>query len=251
MTPGLYVYGVVETGSLAGAVRTPGITGAVPALVDVDGLSAVVCGVDVTEFEGEALERTAASPEWLEQKVRAHEAVLEDVLARAAVVPMRFGAIFSSPDRLRRMLTEHAATFHSALERVRGRAEWGVKLHCDAGRLAGSLAGDASSPDSGRGYLLKRKAELDAGARAAGAAAEVAAETHEALGEIADEAVISPARTTEVLNAAYLVRDDAREAFMGRVDDLQRRHEDAFTFEVTGPWAPYNFTSADVGGPRS
>lgn len=251
MTPGLYVYGVVETGSLTGAVTTPGITGDVPALVDVDGLTAVVCGVDVAEFEGETLERNVASPEWLEQKVRAHEAVLEDVLGRAAVVPMRFGAIFSSPDGLRRVLTEHAPAFRAALARVRGRTEWGVKLHCDAARLAGSLAGGSSEPDSGRGYLMQRKAQLDAGTRAAQAAAEVAAQTHEALAELADEAVLSVGRTSEVLNGAYLVRDDGREAFMRRVEELQRRHEDAFAFEVTGPWPPYNFTSADVGGPRT
>jgi hypothetical protein len=251
MTPGLYVYGVVETGSLSGAVTTPGITGDLPSLVDVDGLTAVVCGVDVAEFEGEALERNVASPEWLEQKVRAHEAVLEDVLERAAVVPMRFGAIFSSPEGLRRMMTEHAEALRAALARVRGRTEWGVKLHCDASRLAGSIAGGSSEAGSGRGYLMQRKAQLDAGARAAEAAAEVAAQTHQALAELADEAVLSVGRTNEVLNGAYLVRDDGRGAFMRRVEELQRAHEDAFAFEVTGPWPPYNFTSADVGGPRS
>lgn len=250
MTPGVYVYGVVQTGSLTGAVGTPGVTGDLPALFDVDGLSAVVCGVDVAEFEGEALERNVASPEWLEAKVRAHEAVLEDVLARAAVVPMRFGSIFSSPDGLRAMLTEHAGALRDALARVRGRTEWGVKLHCDASRLAGSISGGSSEPSSGRGYLMQRKAQLDAGARVSEAAATIAAETHEALAAVADEAVVTSARGNEVLNGAYLVHDLERGAFMRRVEELQRLHADAFAFEVTGPWPPYNFTSADVGGPR-
>lgn len=250
MTPGLYVYGVVESGSLAGAVGTSGVTGDPPMLFDVDGLTAIVNGVDVSEFEGEALERNVSSPEWLEHKVRAHESVLEDVLDRATVVPMRFGSIFSSPDGLRAMLTEHAGPLRAALARVAGRTEWGVKLHCDASRLAGSLAGGSPEPASGRGYLMQKKAQLDAGARAAEAAAAIAAETHEALAELADEDVAAAPRANEVLNGAYLVRDAEREGFMRRVEDLQRRHADAFAFEVTGPWPPYNFTSADVGGPR-
>lgn len=251
MTPGLYVYGIVETGSIGRHIETPGIGSDLPLLIDVDGLTALVSGVDVSEFEGEALARNVETPEWLEQKVRAHEAVIEDALARAAVVPMRFGSIFSSTDGLRLMLTEHAGELRSALDRVRGRKEWGVKVHCDRRRLTEALAGSGTSAGSGRGYLMQKKAELEADARAAEAAAAVAATVHESLAGAASEAVASPSRSGEVLNGAYLVRDDERDAFMRRVEELQERHAPAFAFEVTGPWPPYNFTSADVGGPRS
>jgi hypothetical protein len=220
-------------------------------LFGVGDLTAIVGGVDVAEFEGEALERNVASPEWLEQKVRAHESVLEAVLARAAVVPMRFGSIFSSPAGLQRMLTEHAAEFRAALARVQGRTEWGVKLHCDGARVVESLTGAPADPSSGRGYLEQKKTQLDAQARAAEAAAEVAAHAHESLAALADEAVTGAPRAGEVLNGAYLVRDEERTAFMRRVEELQRDHADAFVFEVTGPWPPYNFTNADVGGPAS
>ena len=250
MTPGVYVYGVVEAGSVAG-IAADGIGGSPPALLCVGDLTAIVGGVDVAEFEGEALERNVASPEWLEQKVRAHEAVLEAVLARAAVVPMRFGSIFSSPAGLQRMLTEHAAEFHTALARVRGRTEWGVKLHCDGGRVVESLAGAPADTPSGRGYLEQRKTQLDARARAADVADEVAAEAHESLAALADDAVAAVPRSGEVLNGAYLVRDEERTAFMRRVEELQLAHAGAFVFEVTGPWPPYNFTNADVGGPAA
>ena len=248
MTPGVYVYGVVETGSLTG-IDVEGVEGGPPALFCVGDLTAIVCGVDVAEFEGEALERNVSSPEWLEQKVRAHEAVLEDALAKTSVVPMRFGSIFSSPDGVQRLLTDQAAEFHAALARVRGRKEWGVKLHCDANRVVESVAGGPET-SSGRGYLERRKAQLDAGARAAEIAAEVAAETHRSLVELADEAVTSTLRDGVVLNGAYLVRDEARTDFMRRIEELQRDHDGAFVFEVTGPWPPYNFTDADVGGMR-
>lgn len=251
MASGIYVYGIVETGALHPGVTADGVAGTPPALLAVGGLTAIVCGVDVAEFEGAALERNAATPGWLEQKVRAHEAVLEDALERAVVVPMRFGSIFSSPEGLHRILTEHADEFGAALARVRGRTEWGVKLHADTARVVEAFSGASTEAGSGRGYLEQKKTQLDAGNRAAQAAAEVAAGTHESLTELADEAVALAGRGHEVLNGAYLVPHDGREAFMRRVEDLQSRHGDAFTFEVTGPWPPYNFTDADVGGPRS
>ena len=250
MTPGLYVYGIVETGSLPGALRTAGITGDAPVLVDVGGLTAIASGVDVADFEGDALERNVATPHWLEKNVRAHEAVLEEVVERTTVVPMRFGAIFSSFDGLRHMLTEHGAVLREALVRVRGRTEWGVRVYCNAARLVESLAGTPAEATSGRGYLVQKKARLDAEARAAEDAAAAAAAVHQSLAEVADESLVADARGNEVLNGAYLVRHGERETFMRRVEEVGRSRGDAFAFEVTGPWPPYNFTSADVGGPR-
>lgn len=250
MTPGLYVYGIVATGSVPGPLQEHGVGDGPPVLFDVDGLSAIVSGIDVSEYEGAALERNAATPEWLERKVRGHEAVVEGVLAHATVVPMRFGAIFSSTESLQKMLTEHADALREALARVEARTEWGVKVHCDRSRLVSALAGSSPEPDSGRGYLMQKKARLEADARAAEAAAEIAAEAHAALAAVASESVAAPPRGDEVLNGAYLVDEAGRDEFMRKVEELQRRHEGASAFEVTGPWPPYSFTSADVGGPR-
>lgn len=73
------------------------------------------------------------------------------------------------------------------------------------------------------------------------------------LAGLADEAVTAPARSAApglVLNGAYLVPDDHRDAFMHRVAELQASHAESFFFDVTGPWPPYHFVAADVGGPR-
>lgn len=252
MTPGLYAYGIVASGSLGEPPRAAGVDPAhPPRLVEVAGLTAIVSRVDVAEFEGDALERNVATPEWLELKVRAHELVLDEVVAATSVVPMRFGSIFSAESGLRAMVAGHSRDLRAALDRVRGKDEWGVKVHCDHAALVERLVGASGPAASGRGYLVQKKARLEAEAVAAGAAGEVAAEVHGCLGEAAAEAVTSGAgRSGAVLNGAYLVPAQGREAFMRLVENLERRHEGAFTFEVTGPWPPYNFTSADVGGPR-
>lgn len=251
MTRGLYVYGIVRTGALAEPPAAAAVDPAHgPTLYEGGPLTAVVSEVDVGAFEGEALERNVASPQWLEQKVRAHESVLDEVLARAAVVPMRFGSIFSTDDGLRGMLREHADALLRALARVEGRSEWGVKVHCDRAALTDRLAGVAPGGGTGRGYLLQKKARLAADARAAEAGAAVAAEAHRRLGLAAEKGVLAPPRDPGVvLNASYLVLDSERDAFMRRVAELQEHQGPAFLFDVTGPWPPYHFTSADVGGP--
>lgn len=252
MTTGLYVYGVAAAGTIDAPPPGPAIESSrPPGLVAAGSLTAIVSEVDVGELEGEALERNARDPEWLEAKVRAHEAVLDAALTKTTVVPMRFGAIFSSERGLRDMLTDNAAQFGRCLERVRDRSEWGVKVHA-AAAVVEEVATPAA-PASGRDYLLRKKERLDARAGAAEAAAALARDVHAALSEIAAEAALVTARsaTPPVLNAAYLVDDGLREPFMQRVSELQLLHGDPCTFEVTGPWPPYNFTSADVAGPRS
>ena len=96
---------------------------------------------------------------------------------------------------------------------------------------------------------MQKKAQLEAEAKAAEAMADVARDVHDALAEISEEVASPPSRAGAAFNGAYLVREASRAAFMERVDQLGRRHGEAFTCEVTGPWPPYNFTSADVSGP--
>lgn len=247
MTPGIYVYGIVRRDALAHPPHATAVDPREqPALFESGDLTAVVSRVDVSEFEGETLRRNVESPEWLEEKVRAHECVLDEVLAATTVVPMRFGSIFSSAAGLEAMLAEHGAALHRAIERVDGRTEWGVKVHCDRNALVEALAGGSTEAGSGRSYLLQKKARLEAETRAAEAAAAVAAEVHASLAEVADGAVV----TSGGAGGAYLVPDGDREDLMRRVEELHRRHAPAFVLEVTGPWPPYNFVSADVGGPR-
>lgn len=257
MTPALYVYGIVDADALKAPPQATGVDPAhALALLRVGSLTAIVSEVDVSEFEGDALERNASQPEWLEAKVRGHESVLDQIVATTTVVPMRFGSIFSSEAGLQAMLTEHETALKESLDRVRDRAEWGVKVYCDQRALSEQLAGPADEPRSGRDYLMQKSAELRLQTEAAEAASAVASQVHDALTGMAVDATTMAVRggdpaSVVVLNGAYLVDDDLRGSFMERVEELQTEHAGVYIFEVTGPWPPYNFTRADVSGPSS
>lgn len=257
MRRGLYVYGIVDSDALAGPVDTAGVDGSRGiALLVVRNLAAVVGEVEVGEFEGDALEQNVARPGWLEEKVRAHESVLEELVNTTTVVPMRFGSIFSSAGALTRMLLDRAGALEAALDRVRGRSEWGVKLHWDVGGVHAAMAQGAGPSLSGRDYLMRKSEQQKARDSALRTAAAIGLDVHTALSEVADAATQMAIRggqsgSLALLNGAYLVRDGKRDVFMRRVEDLQETYGGDYIFEVTGPWPPYNFTSADVAGPRS
>lgn len=249
MTTGTYAYGVLRAADL----EIP------PALGIDDGdlrvemendLAAVVSDVEVDQFEGEALRRNASHPDWLEAKVRAHERVLDELVRAGAVIPMRFGSIFSRLDVLHDMLRDNRPELTAALDHVTGKNEWGVKVHLDAARLV-SDAAPSQSDGSGRDYLMRKRSEMHAVERARETARDLTDKVHGELSRLANESRIMPTRERSgnvVLNAAYLVDDTVRDAFMDAAGALETSEGGGFVLEVTGPWPPYNFTSVDVSG---
>lgn len=252
MKAGIYVYGIVRTGALDAAPAVSGVDRDRDVfLVEAGDLSAIAGGVDVSQFEGAALEANANTPEWLEEKVRGHERVLDAVVGRCAVIPMRLGAMFSTEAGVRDLLVRSAESIRSSLARIDGKTEWGVKVECDLSLLMNRLADTAPAEVSGAAYLRRRAVEIRGADEAREAANGVANEIHARLVALSDEsALLSHARPTSerapILNAAYLVEDRRRDDFMTAIQDLQDMHRDAYEFQVTGPWPPYNFTEIDV-----
>jgi hypothetical protein len=246
---GWYVYGVVD------ADRDDDLGSGVE-LLRGRRLAAVAAPVDLDEFGEAGLARNLEDRAWLEERVRRHEAVLERVVAHGPVVPFRFGAIYSRAEDVRAMLEERHEELAAALARVRGRVELGVKGWLDRERLESRLARErppASPASAGRAYLERRRAERDDAGEAGARALHAARAAHERLLELATAGVVNRPQPRElsrrseqmVLNAAYLVpAGDTR--LREVVDALNRESERlALTFEVTGPWPPYNFVAAE------
>jgi hypothetical protein len=229
-----YVFGVVASDAVAPRGTE---------LVERGGLAAVAAEVPLAEFGDDVVAERLNDRVWLEEKVRTHEDVLQSFVGVTPVVPLRFGAIYRDPDDVRRLLLERSDFFEAALERLRGRLELGVKAWFDPARVA------RPSGTGGRAYLERRHGELSS-ARDAAAQAGAA---HERLLALAADGVVNRPQPRELtgrdekmlLNAAYLVPtgDDRLADELGR---LAEEHESrGITYELTGPWPPYNFARED------
>jgi hypothetical protein len=254
---GWYVYGVVpaaeEPGNPLAGARGVHPSGDVVLLADAE-LAAIASDVPLAEFGETAIAENLHDAAWLEEKVRAHEAVLEAALERVPVVPFRFGTIYRSSEQVQRMLRENPE-LGEALERLRGTVELGVKAFLDPeafDRRHGDDS-DAVEEEGGRAYLLRRQREQQLAEARSSLTATWAQESHERRAAAAVDARANPLQRPEVsgrggemiLNGAYLVRVGREDAFRRAVAELQGRHEaDGVRYELTGPWPAYNFVGS-------
>jgi hypothetical protein len=207
-------------------------------LIEQDGLVALASPVPASEFSGAALERRLDDLETLGRLARAHASVLDGALAVGDVIPLRMCTLYGTQEAVRRMLRDERERLLSALERIAGAFEVGVKAFASPSR-----PDESPPPASGAEYLAARLAQRRRAATSEASVERAAADLHTRLAEHADGAVLLPpqdrrltGRETEmVLNGAYLVgRDAAR--------DFQRLAEaEELETEVTGPWPPYHF----------
>jgi hypothetical protein len=134
-------------------------------------LAAVVGCVDpaTLTFDGQTL--TAQQQARLIELACWHDTVINRYAEGGPVLPVRFGAVFSSSDALAAFVCRHEATIRPFLDRARTHAEWLVKLLlardtarqwciADDPELAERAANLPRSP--GARYLLEKRLHQDA-----------------------------------------------------------------------------------------
>ncbi|MER8157146.1 GvpL/GvpF family gas vesicle protein [Streptomyces sp. NPDC094472] len=269
MTEGLrYAYAVVRDtaapeaalDALTALEEVPGVAGEPVVAVRHQGLAVLAGAVPAEDFDEGPLRERLEDMAWLEKVARTHQRVVDTVGAESCVIPVRLATVCQGEEGLRRMLATGRERFASALDRLEGRVEWGVKAYAAAPAPEeppapnGPPAGTPNAPGgmSGRDYLRRRKAQRQAAERRWGDTKEGARLVHDTLSGLAERARLHPPQDPRlsgvsdrnVLNAAYLVRREDSAAFAERVGELAGRTA-ALRVELTGPWAPYSFTAPD------
>jgi Gas vesicle synthesis protein GvpL/GvpF len=258
---GLWAYCVLRTGE-PGVDGLAGIDGGVVERVEARGLAALVSRVPLADFGAGPLRDNLNDLDWLERVARAHEAVLERVLAETTIVPLRLCTIYESEDGVREMLEREHDSLARALDTLAGRQEWGVKVLADEERLteearsrsaeAAALEEELDARTGGGAYMLRRRLERHVRDAADALASELAEQVHAQLQDWASDAVALAPQNPELsghegrmlMNGAYLVETERVDGLRALVSDLEERHRSlGVRIELTGPWPPYNFLS--------
>ncbi len=254
--PAWYVYGVTSADAeLSGDLR--GVDPARPVTTLEEGaLSAVTSKVPLAEFDEERLRVHLADMAWVEATARAHEEVLEHVRELTTVIPMRMCTVYRTDGGVREMLRRESGALSEALDRLDGKAEWGVKVFADPEQAADSEDAVAETGSPGAAYIERKRTERDQRERAVELLDELGAQIHERLSAVASDALVIPLQRPEasghggemVLNGVYLVPDDEREAFHAAVQALQvELGPQGIEIVPTGPWPAYNFVPGTIG----
>ncbi|MFI7382575.1 GvpL/GvpF family gas vesicle protein [Streptomyces sp. NPDC049813] len=240
----------VNTADLSGLPGMPG--GGQVRLVPSGALTAVVQTVPAADFTDEVWQTRLADRQEIERYARAHHEVVSAAAAHGPAVPLPLATLYHDDARVRGVLDDEAARFHSALRRVAHHAEWGVKVYRAAAAPQPQPApatprSGPPAPGAGLAYLNRRRGAHDRRERSREEALGVAESVDAELRGLAAAsrrlrthgAALAGDRRVHVLNATYLVAADRTDELRRAVVALRERTD--AQIELSGPWVPYSF----------
>ncbi|MBI4607885.1 MAG: GvpL/GvpF family gas vesicle protein [Candidatus Rokubacteria bacterium] len=228
---GLYLYGIVGFPP--------------PLLQEIRGLGGcpvfLVSHADLAAVVG----RSALHP-WPvdEAHLTVHETVVEEVMAARPILPVRFNTCLRTKKAVIALLEERAQAFGSALERVEGKVEMGLRVLWKAARDA-EVSADQEIEETGPGteYLCGRLREERHRAKLLRAGERLIQEVQPLFRSLAVESWLQRFPTARLLfTGAYLVERYRVDAFREGMAKA-RKEFPRLSFLLTGPWPPYHFVN--------
>jgi hypothetical protein len=249
---GWYLYAFAAGADATSLAAEPGVDPA--ATVEVVGdaeLAAVGSPVRLSFLRAGQDSADAAPDGWLARSVLRHEEVVER--AGDTVVPMRFGSVHPDREAVAGLLRRRRTELLDEITRLRGRAEWGVKVVAAADQPDADPVLAEARP-TGSAYLRGKSEQRRAVSEAREVLREVVTGIHDTLADLAEAALVTPGQQPGrrsgaengrvVLNASYLVCENRREDFAAAVQTLGVQSAvDGLDLRLSGPWPPYHFVS--------
>ena len=267
---GWYLYGITRRASIDALAATlaeanvDASNDAAPLeLLECSGLAAVVRPVSLDDFSMTALERRLRDAAALEAMVRSHNAVVDAIHARQAILPAKLGVVYTQSRDIVLALRSTCDALLPQLHRLEGCDEWAVHLYADravVGERAASripalarLREQHAAASPGRAYFIERqlRGEMETATRRG--LVTLAQGAYDRLAAVAPGAQVSQVKQAkdaggevEILRAAFLVARDGVERFEEELRAIADAGE-GLRAECSGPWAPYSFAVGSAG----
>lgn len=243
---GTYLYGIGYAAPFHGSdaeLVQPGVggEGARVRVVEYGELAALVSDVQQARFD---LSR---------EHVLAHERVLEEAMARTAILPVSFSTITPGDEDIREnLLKREYDDLLSCLSYVHDRVELDLRVLWDRERLFAEVVAEneeiqaqrdwiAGQPEDATYYERIHLGEMTAAAIERKREHE-ASSIWETLSPLAVESALNETLTDMmVLNAAFLVDRSRESAFDAQVQALVEARAERLIFRYIGPLPPYSF----------
>jgi hypothetical protein len=248
----------------------PGRRSATPDIGGADwltesGVSALVEQVDESDFGETYLAEHLKDIAWGTEKAERHHHVIARALETTLILPMKFGTVFQSPERIKSVIQASAEKLHELFKNCEHKLEVTLKLYYDKENVKKSLAAhsdvlkelsaelEQSSP--GKQFILKKKieqAEKDVLHREVNRQRQQLIEVFEdESGEYKQLKELSKQLTGRkdemILNVAFLLEREQLDEFYRVVDNFRKElDQSGFSLEASAPWAPENFFKIEL-----
>ncbi len=208
-------------------------------------ITLVASDVPAATYRTETIESRLQDLDWVARCGAAHHGVADALAPKYTVVPFRLFTLFSSEKKAVATLSRAAKRIDDALETVKGKTEWVLRItKPDPALAASGEAAPAGAPaTSGTSFLAQKAAVKQAAADLAARIRRNVGEVFTKLDEIADrsnERSVEPA-TGLLLDAAFLVRSGRITTFKRALENGARELlRSGCRVSLTGPWPPYS-----------
>lgn len=184
-----------------------------------------------------------------------HQKVVEEVMKKYEVLPMRFGQVPKSQDEVKGFLSGCYDKLKELFRKIEGKVELGLKASWKMDMIMKEIVNSndririlqkhISSLPEGKTYMLKIElGELVAQELKAHGEA-LAEEIFNSLKPLSVDAKTNkPLNDKMILNAAFLVPRDTERHFDETVNEIEKKHPELIMKYVLAP--PYNFVNIGV-----
>jgi hypothetical protein len=238
----VYVYAITPAGKktiAAPRFGIDGVAGVVP--IAVGEVICWVSHVDGLEF-GEQLSERMENLEWLANAGVRHQQVVAALAEQSAVVPARFGTVFSGDEALIADVKRRKRGIATSLKHVSDSDEWGIKVFGEAPKPLMDVNEGASS---GRDYLKRKAVVLERrGERKPDAElTRFVSALKKTATDMAAVGKVSSGQRNLLWQGAFLVKRKSHGKFNRVLRQFASKWQGEKTIECTGPWPPYSFVS--------
>ena len=251
---GIYLYCLTTT------AFPPKLSGLLDGEIEVStfrqgGVVAVYVDIDPAEFSIENLQ----SVSWVGPRAQQHEAVVAKVMRSSTVLPVKFGAIFTSISKLQEFLLKHHQVITQALESLEGKGEYNVKVFIDEDDVKSAIVKEDSvirnqiekfSTSPGTRYMQEKKMEAAIASASDIWIEKQLEEVIETLNNCSEASTVLRCHSKKVtgrsdlmiLNRSFLLSPELIEPFHIALSKLQTDQRNiSLHFESSGPWPLFNF----------
>lgn len=247
-------------------------------------IEALASYVPLNEYDEASLEKNLQHLEWIAPRAQAHERIIESVMRFCTVIPIKFCTIFRDEFKVSEILKQNFEKLKSLLNYLKNKQEWGVKVYVDGSKISEVNFDESSSrtietfsralgesrrrraelkeldekvsvASEGVAYFLKKKRDDLLKENAEKILRGLTEKIYEKLQSWSVESRMnkllgrqSTGRNDDmILNVALLVSKSEVEKVKSKIDKLAAGYSSkGFTFELSGPWPPYNFCAESM-----
>lgn len=242
---GKYIYGIirhagpVEFGPIGIGKRADMVYG-----INYNDISAIVSNSPIIQYEARRVNMTT------------HAKVLEEIMRRFTVLPVRFSTIseYNDDAGVLRILEKDYDKFSELLSKMEGKKELGLKVLAQESAIYENIIEKYDEIRSLRGKLINLPADKTHYQRMK--IGEMVADALKKETEAYKNSILSVLNPlTEdvkvndnygemmILNAAFLIKNTSEPAFDEAVSDLDEKFGHLMTFKYVGTLPPYNFVN--------